>query len=302
LLARLAQAQGPHATNAEELAANLAYAARLVRGIVTDRLAEIKTAGTIDHPLLQVRAEFRDVLYAHPEAGVYSGASFDDLFAADFAQTMAFGLLLVREATGSSVDNHAAENMPGEHPLMRTALQVLTLPQIVQDIGVGFEVMLDTVNSFTIDLLAAKPGGRDPILYFYEDFLAVFDPSARERYGVYYTPVEVVRFMVGALDRALRDRLDTDGLGDHQVTLLDPAVGTGTFCSLLPSGSVCRRWRTPVLVWPTWRWSTLRTVFTASNCWSDPTPSRTTGCIMRCARPPTRGGQRRRRFRGWGFI
>ena len=41
--------------------------------------------------------------------------------------------------------------------------------------------------------------GSDPILYFYEDFLSTFDPEARERYGVYYTPVEVVRFMVGAL-------------------------------------------------------------------------------------------------------
>ena len=229
LLARLAQAQAPHAANPKELAANLAYAARLVRGIVAERLAELVLAGTINHPLQQVRAEFRDVLYAHPEAGGYTGASFDELFAAAFAQTLAFGLLLVREASGQAVDNHAAENMPAEHPLMKTALEVLTLPQIVQDIGIGFEVMLDTVNSFAADLLIAEPGGRDPILYFYEDFLAVFDPRARERYGVYYTPVEVVRYMVGALDRALRDNLGTAGLADHQVTLLDPAVGTGTF-------------------------------------------------------------------------
>ena len=229
LLARLAQAQAPHAANAQDLAANLAYAARLVRGIVAGRLAELTAARISDHPLQQVRAEFRDVLYAHPEAGGYSNASFDELFAAAFAQTLAFGLLLVREASGQPVDSHAAGAMPGEHPLMSTALQVLTLPQIVKDMGVGFEVMLDTVNSFAAELLVAPPGGRDPILYFYEDFLAVFDPQARERYGVYYTPVEVVRYMVGALDRALRDDLGTDGLSDHQVTLLDPAVGTGTF-------------------------------------------------------------------------
>lgn len=229
LLARLAQAQAPRAANPEELAANLAYAARLVRGIVAERLVELKAAGTTNHPFQQVRAEFRDVLYAHPEAGGYSGASFDELFAAAFAQTLAFGLLLVREASGQPVDRHAAEHMPDEHPLMRTALQVLTLPQIVQDIGIGFEVMLDTVNSFAAELLVAQAGGRDPILYFYEDFLAVFDRRARERYGVYYTPVEVVRYMVGALDRALQENLGTSGLADHQVTLLDPAVGTGTF-------------------------------------------------------------------------
>ena len=229
LLTRLAQAQAPRATNARELAANLAYAARLVRGIVADRLAELKAAGEDDHPLLETRGQFRDVLYAHPEAGGYSGASFDELFAAAFAQTLGFGLLLVREASGQAVDEHAAGHMPDEHPLMKSALQVLTLPQIRHDLGIGFEVMLDTVNSFAAELLVPGEDGRDPILYFYEDFLAVFDPKARERYGVYYTPVEVVRYMVGALDRALRDDLGTDGLGDPAVTVLDPAVGTGTF-------------------------------------------------------------------------
>jgi predicted helicase len=66
-------------------------------------------------------------------------------------------------------------------------------------------------------------------LYFYEDFLQTFDPEARERYGVYYTPIEVVRYMVGALDRAVRNNLRTQGLRDSDVTILDPAAGTGTF-------------------------------------------------------------------------
>lgn len=228
LLTRLAQAQAPSASDARELAANLAYASRLVRGIVAERLAELRAEGVDDHPLLEVRAKFRDVLYAHPEAGGYTGASFDDLFAAAFAQTLAFGLLLVREGSGEPVDANAWERMPAEHPLMQTTLRVLSEPEVRGDVGVGWTVMLDTVNSFAAELLVARPGGRDPILYFYEDFLAVFDPAARERYGVYYTPVEVVRYMVGALDRALRG-LGTEGLSDSGVTVLDPAVGTGTF-------------------------------------------------------------------------
>jgi predicted helicase len=74
-----------------------------------------------------------------------------------------------------------------------------------------------------------RPGKPDPILHFYEDFLQAFDPVARERYGVYFTPVEVVTYMVAALDRALRENLGTTGLADDSVTLLDPATGTGTF-------------------------------------------------------------------------
>ena len=112
---------------------------------------------------------------------------------------------------------------------MRTALRVLTLDEVVRDVGIGFDVMQDTVNSFAPVILAIPPSGRDPILYFYENFLQTFDREARERYGVYYTPVEVVRYMDSALDRAVRDNLATQRLRDPNVTILDPAAGTGTF-------------------------------------------------------------------------
>ncbi len=230
LLERLAQSDPPEAKDAKHLAELLAHSARLVRGIVRDRLAELATDGATGTPLQQVRQDFRDVLYSHPEAGGYSNSDFDELFSAAFAQTLAFGLLLVREATdGAKVDHHAADHMPDEHPLMKTALRVLSLPEVARDVGVGFDVMLQTVNGFDPSILALRKDGSDPILYFYEDFLETFDPDARERYGVYYTPTEVVRFMVGALDRALREDLKTQGLADEHVHILDPATGTGTF-------------------------------------------------------------------------
>ncbi len=221
--------QEPNARDAEHLAALMAHSARLVRGIVRDRLAELHAGASPDHALLQVRGTFRDVLYSHPEAGGYAAADFDALFSAAFAQTLAFGLLLVREGTGEPVGPDAWRHMPEEHPLMRTALRVLSQEEVERDVGIGVTVMRDTVNSFAPEILAIRPDGRDPILYFYEDFLQVFDPQARERYGVYYTPVEVVRYMVGAIDRVLRDRLETEGLRDPSVTVLDPATGTGTF-------------------------------------------------------------------------
>jgi type ISP restriction-modification system protein/N-6 DNA methylase len=221
--------QEPVARDAEHLAALMAHSARLVRGIVRDRLAELHEQGDPHHALLEVRQTFRDVLYAHPEAAGYAAKDFDALFSAAFAQTLAFGLLLVREATGHAVGSDAWRHMPEEHPLMRTALRVLSLDEVVHDVGIGFEVLCDTVNSFAPEILAVPPGGRDPILYFYEYFLQTFDSVARERYGVYYTPIEVVQYMVSALDRAVRDNLATQGLRDPSVTILDPATGTGTF-------------------------------------------------------------------------
>lgn len=228
VLSRLAQAQPPSPSNAAQLAEFLAHAARLVRASVVERLTELRNERAKDRPLQIVRDEFRNVLYAHPEAGGYRG-EFDTLFSAAFAQTLAFGLLLVREATGKLVGPDSWQLMPEEHPLLKTTLRVLSEPEIVKQIDLGFEVLLDTINSFDPAILVQRPRRPDPILYFYEDFLSTFDADAKQRYGVYYTPVEVVRYMVGALDRALKDNLKTKGIADPDVTILDPATGTGTF-------------------------------------------------------------------------
>lgn len=221
--------QEPVARDAEHLAQLLAHSSRLVRGIIQDRLADLRAANVAADPLLDVHAEFQTVLYAHPEAGGYPANDFDTLFSSAFAQTLAFGLLLVREGSGRPVDATAYQHMPAEHPLMRTALRVLTQAEILDVVGIGFTVLLDTVNSFAPEILAIRPGQPDPILYFYEDFLSVFDPAARERHGVYFTPIEVVRFMAGALDRVARGSLGLNGLRDPNLTILDPATGTGTF-------------------------------------------------------------------------
>ena len=70
----------------------------------------------------------------------------------------------------------------------------------------------------------------DPWLYFYEDFLAVYDASLRKDAGAYYTPVEVVRAQVRLIDNLLVERLGKPlGFADDGVVTLDPAAGTGTY-------------------------------------------------------------------------
>ena len=210
--------------DARELAESLAHAARLTRQIVRDQCR----AGA--PPMLaEVRAEFRETLFAHAAAGGYDTSDEDALFANAFAQTLAFGLLLAREAGGREVDRDAYRALPGgSYPLLRATLRALTQDEILDLLGAGFDVMQDTVNAVNTDLLAPR-GGADPILYFYEDFLGVFDPEAKKRHGVFFTPVPVVRFMVAATNRALRESLAIQGLLDPNVLLLDPACGTGTF-------------------------------------------------------------------------
>ena len=75
-----------------------------------------------------------------------------------------------------------------------------------------------------------KFNAGEAVPYFYEPFLEAFDPDLRKQLGVWYTPPEVVRYMVARVDRALKDDLGIpDGLAADNVYVLDPCCGTGTY-------------------------------------------------------------------------
>ena len=70
----------------------------------------------------------------------------------------------------------------------------------------------------------------EAVPYFYEPFLEAFDPDLRKQLGVWYTPGEVVRYMVARVDKALKDDLGiSDGLAAENVYVLDPCCGTGAY-------------------------------------------------------------------------
>ncbi|MEQ9667384.1 type ISP restriction/modification enzyme [Coleofasciculus sp. G2-EDA-02] len=68
------------------------------------------------------------------------------------------------------------------------------------------------------------------VQYFYEPFLEEFDPKLRKEFGVWYTPPEIVQYMVARVDTVLREELQVeDGLADSNVYILDPCCGTGAY-------------------------------------------------------------------------
>lgn len=224
ILHTLITAPPPVPRDPQEVAQVLAHAARLVRSVVAAQCEE-----GLDATVSDVRADFNETLFARAEAGGYDPSDADALFASAFAQTLVFGLLLAREAGGNDIDANAYQLLPNAtYPLLRGTLRALTLDEVREMLGAAFDVTLDAVNSVDTGLLVPR-NGRDPVLYLYEDFLRVFDPEAVARYGVYYTPPEIVQLIVTEADRALRQGLRVGGLLDPNVNLLDPACGTGTF-------------------------------------------------------------------------
>ena len=117
-------------------------------------------------------------------------------------------------------------------PVLRALFQQLSDPGRLQPLGL-VEVLdwtaaaLERVDR---DAFFARFNEGEAVPYFYEPFLEAFDPALRKQLGVWYTPADVVRYMVARVDRALKDDLGIeDGLAAENVYVLDPCCGTGAY-------------------------------------------------------------------------
>ena len=117
-------------------------------------------------------------------------------------------------------------------PVLRALFQQLSDPGRLQPLGL-VEVLDWTaaaLNRVERDAFFARFSEGQAVPYFYEPFLQAFDPALRKQLGVWYTPPEVVRYMVARVDRALKDDLGIDdGLAAENVYVLDPCCGTGAY-------------------------------------------------------------------------
>ncbi len=203
--------------NAKELAHTSARLCRLLRDEVTERLALSSEA------LTSLATDWRKLLF--PEAN-------DEVFADGYAQAVTFGLLMARAkdielATGL---HRVSEELSKSSSLIGAALRLLT------DSAENRETLKTSLSTLTrvldaVDWAKISKGDADTWLYFYEEFLGVYDNDLRKLTGSYYTAPEVVSSMVALVDEVLRSaRFGLHGgLAAPSVTLIDPATGTGTF-------------------------------------------------------------------------
>jgi len=177
-------------TSPKQLAEVLAPLCRLLRDQVRDSLVQPGS------PLAQLASDWRGLLF--PEAD-------DEQFSDAYAQTVAYALLLARaEGAGSADPGTAAATLGTSYGLLGRALQVLT-DQVEDEIGSALAILRRTIEA--VDPATLRGKQPDPWLYFYEDFLAAYDPRLWKNAGVYYTPIEVVRAQVRLADHLLRSRL-----------------------------------------------------------------------------------------------
>ncbi|HZH32585.1 MAG TPA: type ISP restriction/modification enzyme [Pyrinomonadaceae bacterium] len=118
-------------------------------------------------------------------------------------------------------------------PMISALFEQLLLPSRLQPLGL--DEVLDWAG-MTLNRIAdpaafiRKFTEGHAVQYFYEPFLQEFDPELRKQLGVWYTPQEIVTYMVARVDTVLREELNVaDGLANEQVYVLDPCCGTGAY-------------------------------------------------------------------------
>mgnify|MGYP000285718149 CR=1 FL=1 len=186
-------------------------------------------------------------------------------FADIYAQTLAYGMFAARLHDPTLDDfsrQEAAELIPKSNPFLRKLFGYIAGPDIDERIVTVVDNLAEVFRATNVEQLLKNFGKstqtQDPIIHFYETFLAEYDPKLRKSRGVWYTPEPVVNFIVRGVDEILKTDFNLpQGLADttkttikldtqtqdkrsstgykqiekevHKVQILDPATGTGTF-------------------------------------------------------------------------
>lgn len=243
-------------TSPQKLARLMAGKARLLANIIENAMKDETHSYENDNLRGQYNA-FKDVLIQELKE-----SDFADIY----AQTIAYGMFAARLHDDTPEDfsrEEAARLIPKTNPFLRQIFNNLAGNDLDERIAWVVDDLVTVFLATDLRKIMKNYGGskhhHDPMIHFYEDFLAEYNPKLRKSKGVWYTPQPVVGFIVRAVDEILqkefglsegladysmieksvvaeqsRDKRTTDGMKHekrrfHRVQILDPATGTGTF-------------------------------------------------------------------------
>ena len=237
----------------KKLSARLAELARAIRDRTATALAIESAAGPLTQLMKALRAALVDDLD-------------EDRFADMYAQTIAYGLLSARIADPKRKTTDGLATHLRTNPFLRELMRAFFRAGGRRDaaaVGIDFDELgvsevVELLDAANMEAVLRDFGDRnpqeDPVIHFYEHFLAAYDREQKVKRGVFYTPRPVVSYIVRSVDEELKSEFAlADGLADtttwaemadrHEglripegtppdqafVQILDPATGTGTF-------------------------------------------------------------------------
>jgi predicted helicase len=230
-------------STAKELASRMAGMTRMIRDLILAALqleqekAEQAKSGVLHDPMPGYGTQTN---WLHEWLRAFRETLIPDLtehqFADMFAQTLAYGLFAARvHAPNKPFSREAAAvNLPRTNPFLRELFEQIAGVRMPDTIAWAVDDMVELLKHADMAAILKDfgkcKGREDPVVHFYETFLAAYDPAMREVRGVFYTPEPVVSYIVNSLDWLLKTRLGRPkGLADENTLILDTATGTATF-------------------------------------------------------------------------
>jgi hypothetical protein len=208
----------------KELAQRMASLARMTRRLIAEALAAEPATGDLH---AQLKA-FREVLLPDID---------ETKFADMYAQTICYGLfagICNSRFPQAFARENAADNLPKTNPFLRQLFHHIVGPELNEKVRSAVDQIVFLLRHADVQAILKDFGKRtrkeDPVVHFYETFLAEYDPKLRKSCGVYYTPEPIVSFIVRSVDHLLKTKFNKPmGVADPAVLTLDPATGTATF-------------------------------------------------------------------------
>ena len=215
----------------------------LLASYARDGLARIGTASSL--PLIRVvRSAMEEALGIR-----FEGKRGNRFFSSTLIQTLFYGVFSAWVLWSRQEETQHGPLFEGHHspqqrfrwreavwhlraPVLRALFQQLADPGRLRPLGLVEVLNWTSAVLDRVDLSAffSRFDEGEAVPYFYEPFLEAFDPALRRQLGVWYTPKEVVRYMVARVDKALKgDLCIPEGLAAENVYVLDPCCGTGAY-------------------------------------------------------------------------
>ena len=246
--------QGQTIKSPKQLANLMAQKAVMIRDVIINALDMCTESSLVNQ-----RDAFKQILLHD-----LTNHTFADMY----AQTIAYGLFVARLNDTTLEDfsrQEARELISKNNPFLRQLFDYISGANLDDSLVWIVDDLVEIFRAVDLNKLLRNYGRTtqmsDPFLHFYETFLESYDKVNKEKRGVYYTPQPVVRFIVSAVDRILKNDFNlSHGLADdttikhkrflyidtsnkrvkqpkevwkeeeiYKVQILDPATGTGTF-------------------------------------------------------------------------
>ena len=233
LIKRFLAKQIETVASAKELAKRMASTTRLIRQTIGSALKD--NSNRSEDSLYGQLKSFQETLLPN-----LAPDGFADLY----SQTIAYGLFTARcyDNKKPFTREKASYAIPKTNPFLRQIFDRIGGINLDERIVWAVDDLAELLNRTDMSAILQDFGKRtrreDPVVHFYETFLAAYDQKLREKRGVYYTPEPVVSYIVRSVDKVLKEEFrllkglaDSSKLedGTHKTLILDPAAGTGTF-------------------------------------------------------------------------